>query len=541
MDALPQGTERHRAATACPGEAGMPPPALHRLDWRFLLPAPPPGGCGRLVLLGGTTELADAARAVGLAREVELELPAGREADAVVLLAGAGTSPEEAAARLAPGGALHWEVGRRRPLASPSVARRLAASGLSVVGTWAALPGFDPCRMYLPLGGPGALAWWLESYPAAATPFRRLTGLALGALLRSRRIAWHLVRRFGWHLAVTAVAGPLAPGRESVAALAGLPPGLRRPGLQALVLKDTVKRAGTRAVVLAFPAGGDRPVAVLKVPKLPALAGRTENEQAVLAGLAAMRPRLSPELARALPRPLGLDRSCGVPVGVEEPLAGRPLHAGRVEDLDLAAGWLAAFHAETRLGVERWGPESAARWVEAPLEALAREAPPSAAAADLFTAARARAAALVGTPLPIVRQHRDFTVWNLLRTPDGLGVLDWEGCRPGLPLCDLFHLAATWHRPARGANPLRELFVEPERGGAGAAAVGRAVERYRSRLAIDRRFVPLLLVLTWVELALRRIELRRDFGGGAAGAGDEPRAALDILAAGALRLFGGHA
>src|SRR6185295_8532168 len=143
--------------------------------------------------------------------------------------------------------------------------------------------------------------------------------------------------------------------------------------------------------------------------------------------------------------------------------------------------------------------------------------------------------------VPTVWRHRDFTPWNLLRDGSALAVVDWEGAQPGPPLCDLLHFAALWQQAARrvfdGAErrPARlaafgELFVR-DGGGDLEESARRAITVYCRRLALGPQLLPVLLVATWAELAVRL----------AAPGGREatPEAAfVGALAAGAERLFG---
>jgi aminoglycoside phosphotransferase (APT) family kinase protein len=119
-------------------------------------------------------------------------------------------------------------------------------------------------------------------------------------------------------------------------------------------------------------------------------------------------------------------------------------------------------------------------------------------------------------PLPIVLQHRDFTVWNISRFGRELAVLDWEGCRPGPALCDLLHFVTHWYETVRHAHDeaarqrcFRRLLFEPDHGAPFCEAVHHVIARYMERLDMGRRFLPLLVVYTWVELALRRSDQQR--------------------------------
>jgi len=62
-----------------------------------------------------------------------------------------------------------------------------------------------------------------------------------------------------------------------------------------------------------------------------------------------------------------------------------------------------------------------------------------------------------------------------------------------------------------------------------------------TRVGLDARLLPVLLCYTWVELALRRADQQTDMGERPADprAGNRNFAFIDVLAAGADRLFAG--
>jgi aminoglycoside phosphotransferase (APT) family kinase protein len=135
---------------------------------------------------------------------------------------------------------------------------------------------------------------------------------------------------------------------------------------------------------------------------------------------------------------------------------------------------------------------------------------------QLFSLTRAYVTSIAGRPLPIVLQHRDFTVWNIARNGRELAVLDWEGTRPGPALCDLLHFVAHWYDTVHHAYDeaarqrcFRRLLFEPVHGDPFRKPVHDMIAGYMDRLGMDRRFLPLLLVYTWVELALRRADQQR--------------------------------
>lgn len=437
--------------------------SLRRLDGRFLLPLPPEGSFAHLVILGGPPGLAEAAQEAGIVRRVSTALPQEGSADVLALLHGSGVSPGEAARCLAPGG-YAWIEGASVP----------RESGLRVTGVYAVEPGFDRHAAYIPLDPPAALRWYAETLQPAWSLGQQLRRQGMRALSR-----WG--RALSPNLAVTAVAGPVKE--------APVPAVLLAHGLE-------------RTIVLPFSPGDTAPRAVLKVPREPRWNEKTEAEQSLLAHL---RGRLDPAVGSALPEPRGIHRAGGLAVATESYAAGRPLvlsFRSPPRDLFDAADWLAAFHQQTEI-----------RRAEQP------------------GLSGPRAGELAGVPLPLVWQHRDFTPWNVLRGPSGLRVIDWEGAQPGPALTDLLHFATHWseraHRARDEASRLsvfREVWIA-RRGGEPGEAVRRAVASYCERLRLDRRFVPLLLVATWEELAARR--------------GGAEAAYADALAHGADLLFGG--
>lgn len=493
---------------------------LRAADWRFLLPHPPGGRFEHLVLLGGPPGLTERLVEVGLAREVSHTIAPGKPADAVVVLHDGRAVPHEIARCLVPGGVLYYEVDRRwlRFLSSTPgrVRNSMQKAGLSPTAMYVVVPDFSDHRMYLPLDVPGALRWYVATLYNAFGPWQCLLERVLRAVtgLDGRRFA-----PFATRLAVTAVAGQARPGSTSIVELPGLPPEVQGRALRPLVLTY----GGDRVVVLPFGAEDTQPAAVLKVPKLPGFNGRTENEQATLHELWS---RLDHPVRRAIPRPLGTLRHGEVTIAVEGYAPGEPLFRSserwgvsqreRLDDLRLAAAWLGEFHLQTEVGRPVWDASALSRWVEQPFEAYGRTFGVTGVEERLFAATRTYAGSLSGTPLPIVMQHRDYTVWNVARSGLELAVLDWEGSRPGPALCDLLHFAIHWYDAVRRAHDeaarqrcFRRLLFERGRGDPFRGAVHEVLARYLERLGMSPRLYPLLVVYTWVELALRRADQQR--------------------------------
>lgn len=487
---------------------------LRRLDPRFLLPPPLDGAFEHLAILGGPPGLAETAAAAGIARQVSTGLPEEGSADALFVLHGAGVDSDEAVRCLAPGGCAWFELESRRQMPR--------GDHLRTLGLYAVLPGFERPDAYVPLDPPGALRWYVETLLPAWTLGKSLRRAGL-RLLGEALLPW----RYG--LALVAHAGDNR-GPATILDHPALPSSMWR--LHPLLLAHGLDRV----VALPFAPGGSEPTAVLKVPRLRSLNGKTEAEQALLNHL---RGRLEPGTRGALPVARGLYRAGGLALAVEGyadgcPLAqragswGRPLDR-KIGDLRQAAAWLAAFHRRTEVRRAEWDEREAEEWLGRPLDELRGIE----GLEGLESAVRRRSGELAGAGLPIVCQHRDFTPWNLLCGEGGnLRVIDWEGARPGPALCDLLHFATHWSELARRAfddgarlQTLREVWITGRGGEAGEAA-RQALAEYCRVLRIDRRFVPLLLVAAWVELALRP------------GSGPREAAYVATLAQGADELFG---
>lgn len=536
--------------------AGIERVSLRRADWRFLLPPPPPGGFAHLALLGGPDGLAARLSEIGLARRISRALPGDRTADAVVALHDAHVPLTAAAASLAPGGALYFEIDRRRPthLANtPARARRaLLAAGLWPTGCYWAAPAFERCKRYLPLDEPGALRWYMGTLYAAGTPLHRLIGLAMRALASG---AGGRFAALAPCFAITAVNGadagaPSVLGHPQLRGL--LPPGPLRPAVL-----TSGQDEGSRAVLLPFAAGADRPSAVVKLATVSGFNANTEREQAALASI---RARLDDRLRPSIPEPLGQLRYGDLAVGVESCAAGPTLVASsgrwgapaarKIADLRAVAGWLAEFHRQTEVERPAWGAELAARWVEQPLDDYARRFGLAGAEPRLFAAARARAGQLAGAALPIALLHNDLGPWNIYRAGARLTVIDWEmGAeadpnRYGPGLCDLVYFVTHWsyvarHRYGEAAElaGFAELVAGPPPD-APLRAARLALAEYMDALAIDARFQPLLLAYTWVHRALDRAERQSALGGAAARAGNRYVQYVGILAEHTETLFG---
>jgi hypothetical protein len=498
--------------------SGGPVPLPHRAEWRWLLPTPPGGVFDHLILLGGPPWLAERLVECGIARRVSRQLAAPQSADALILLTGVGIHPCAAARCLAPGGALYCEIDRLQPglhAASPTRLRRtLNEAGLTVTGTYLARPSFAACREYLPLEAAGAIRWYLRTLHIPQQRSQQLRAATLRALAK---VNVRVVSRFLPRFAVTATATPRGSAGPP-SALLGMPElhsRLRGPGLApALFAPDGVL---SHLVLFPFTHDGAEPEAVLKFPRSPERNQDIENGQAVLV---TVRNSLRGPVLRTLPEPLGVHRAGELAVSVESYLPGIPLAAStalwasplrrKLADLEDTAAWLAEFHRVGQLARPIWGSADLDRWVETPLTTYSEVFGTTSDERRLFAAVREQARALVGTPVPIVWQHRGLHLRNIIRAKSQINVLDWEYAEPALPLLDLIYFIWQWRRTVRAPGTaegkeraFRETFCQPDGAGWETTAVRRVIKEYVSRVGLDERLVPVCLVLTWVFYALK--------------------------------------
>lgn len=515
------------------------PELLRRIDWRFLLPS---GGFGRMVLAGGSEEMAALLVRLGTARRVSLDAPAPGSADAVIVLAGSKVSVEDAAAWLAPGGVLCWEVDRRAALATtPDRAEaRMRRAGLIPGEAYWSRGGPERCTMYLPLGAAGAPAWYFGTVFGAETLARR----GVRALLRAAT-GWK-ASRFG-RLVPSFTAVARAPGgteRGSVPAVLGTV--LSGGGTPRPVLLLGGQEEWSRVTLLPFEGSSRAPAAVVKLPRVPRFNAETEHEQTVLARLGGALPV---HIAGSIPEARGCTEWRGLRVSMESYLCGDSLarnvrgRAARMraaDDFTHAARWLADFHAET-VSARPLLADEHETLVDQPLadyRAAFGADGPEAALLDAYVAHAERSAR---HPVPIAMQHRDFGPWNIRRAGHRLSVIDWEVARPGPALCDLLYLAMHWSWWARGSTDeaarrrdLCALFLPADPADELAATVRRAIAEYMARLDVHASLLPLLLVHTLVEQALDRTGRLRAGGDPRAGSRADNRYVgyLEALAAG---------
>ena len=492
------------SAAASIGVAAPSAERLRALDWRFLLPAPAGGAFEHLVLLGGTPVAVRDAIDSGVALHATCEAPRTERADVVVCLRSAVGRLDDALRSLRPGGMLYVETGRdvNRAFRPAAVRRMLRQSGLSETGLYWCRPDDAHRDAYVPLDHAGALRWYLATVHGTSSSRAALGRAALHVLARSPETLSTLVAS----CAVTAVAGP--GGFATPPSILGV--GLRRDEGSARARPVVLTPRTRRVVMFPFAPGAERPLAALKVSRTPSRNEVTANEQRVLARL---HERLDALTAESIPRPLGSADWGGLTVGAETVVAGRSLFAAvrasrtptsdHVRAFRGVAEWLTDFHCRTVTSRPRWGSRADASSMQGVVANYERCCVATGAERVLFAEILRRSNELSDVPFPIVWAHADFTSRNVAWSGSSVAVFDWAGGREGLPLVDLLTFAASWMRDVRSDRdelaPFTALLLGPD--DQLTLAVRAAVAEYVAALSIDARFVPVLMVRLWCELA----------------------------------------
>ena len=527
--------------------APQPTAAVRQVDWRFLLPAPD-GAFERLILHGGSPALEATVRDLGLAAEIVSDPTDPVAGEAVIALAGASVSPERLTAEVADTGALYWEIDRRLPgnlvLTPARVFERLAASGLTPTAAYWVKPGFPERQMYLPIASPAAFRWYLNTLYGTHTRHRRILKRLLGAVAGTGRLG-----TVAPCFVVTAVRGAVRPPAlvEAVGAAQAWGEGKAHP-----VLLASATAEWSRVALLLF---GDDEAAIptlLKLPRIDAFNAQVAWEHRVVQTL---HRKLSPSLRGSIPTSR-LTEWNGLTVATETYMTGAALSSrvGRttieaLEDLRLAASWLAAFHHETT--VDR---ATGSGWLKQHLvTGLCREYAQtfrlSTAESHLFEVVGRSAAACALASLPLAWHHTDFGPWNVYRDGNDLRVIDWEVARVGPVLADLMYFAAHWSAAVRNLTTDAEriahcvsLLCTRTAADPLSRAIREELAGYMHRVGLHASLFPFVLVYTFVEQALDLAQRFASIGADAADRdGNTYVGYVHALAEHTDTLFGGEA
>ena len=330
--------------------------------------------------------------------------------------------------------------------------------------------------------------------------------LSLGGSSAGRRVGRALTKRLSSRS--TGVLAAPTPGADhlpprwltAVAARSGVDVGHHRWGLWARGDYDSQK-----VVLFLFEGDEPDPAVAVKLTRHPSHNRRLENEGRALEHLA----RVEVPTEGRVPRRVFDGVEGGLAVLGESMVHGRS-YASVVDAspdnpvLADAAGWLTELGRVTaRPRCTRSVAEVCDRLVQRYAEVY-RPPPPAVGFLE------SQVAAVAALPsLPLVFQHGDPGVWNLVVQPSGeVSFLDWEASDPeGLPLWDLFYFlrsAATHASRVEGVRgwmrPVTKHFFE---GSALTPVIGRAVRTYVTAVGVPPDLVPPLFHLCWVHRALK--------------------------------------
>jgi hypothetical protein len=411
----------------------------------------------------------------------------------------------------------------RRAAADGGLAALLSASGAVYAESGrpggaqlAALPPSRPvARLWLwVVDGDVRLAAGLDD--DAAVAFLRRPPAAQ-PIARFRPQPRELVRRVRQHQRVGERVGVL-----SVAARPAGGPGVPVPGyIRAIAAAAGERLDGCRvalaapgdypsrkAILAVFLPGGSEPRYIVKLARDPAFNGRLENEHRALRALAAA----GIGDAATVPRASFFGHDGGLAVLAQTAIPGVPFRqvargTHECPSARAAIAWLMELGARTadRTIAE---PAQAAAALRVLLDRFAGLYRPSVAEHDLL-AEQIDAIAASRRPFPLVFQHGDPGVWNLLITPDGRpAFLDWEAAEQhGMPLWDLFYAArSVGIGVARATGTRRSLDAFAEQylaDGPLSRALADDVGRHCAQIDLDPALIRPLFYTCWMHRALK--------------------------------------
>jgi len=521
---------------------------LRSTDFRFLLPSNRP--FEHVVLLGGVPGLAERLVETGTAVTVSLSMAAQRSVDAVFVMGRNQPDFRDVASRLQPGGVLYLQL-RQCPLLSGwgtrRIRRALAEVGLAPVAAYAMRPNSTSPRVFIPVEAPGAFLWYLRTLQWK-TDLR--SWLVNKALIAIGNVSPALLASTAPDVAVVArKPSSREPATHMTATSVLADPELRRVlgtnELHPLVI------SGQRTIVFLFGQNSIEPLVVIKIARLASQNEATENGYHALENI---EQQLDSSIVSSVPRSLLLLRWQNISMAVESVIRGNSLArifntwrnplTTTIDGLRDAARWLSDFHRGTELSRVPWNTDETCRWLTTPMELYRRTFGETDGERALFECARRYAASALDIRLPIVRQHRDFRPVNILRQETGrIAVVDWEGYRPGPAFCDLFHFLVQWHQGARRLNTQRavrgieQLLFEPVEDPIG-YAIREVVAEYLNDLQLHATAVPLLILYTLLELAIRAGEQQQRESGTALRHGNENVDFIGTLASHREELLG---
>ena len=521
---------------------------LRSTDFRFLLPSSRP--FEHVVLLGGAPGMAERLIETDTAVTVSVSMGAQRSVDAVFVMGPNQPDLRDVASRLQPGGVLYLQL-RQVPLLSGRgihrIRRALTEVGLVPVAAYAIRPNSISPRVFIPVEVPGAFLWYLRTLQWKPDLRSWLVNKALIAIGNvSPALLSFAAPDVGIVARKPSSSEPAMPmASTSILADPELRRALGTSDLHPLVI------SGQRTIMFLFGQNSIEPLVVIKIARLASQNEATENGYRALENI---EQQLDSYIASSVPRPLLLLRWRNIDMAAESVIPGNSLArifdtwrsplTAKIEGLRDAARWLSDFHRGTQLSRVSWNTDESRRWLTTPVEVYRRTFGETEQERLLFECAQRYAASALDIRLPIVRLHRDFRPVNILRQETGrIAVVDWEGYRAGPAFCDLFHFLVQWHQGARRLNRqaavsgIEQLLFEPTEDPVG-HAIREVAAGYLRDLQLHGSAVPLLILYTFLELAVRAGEQQQREAGTTLRHENENVDFLGVLASHREELFG---
>ncbi len=365
--------------------------------------------------------------------------------------------------------------------------RMLRRAGFREPCFYAPLPTYRRFYYFLPIDDSRRVRFFLETLVSSRNRLQRFF-VTVVQVLR----AYGLVKYFVPDYSILAQKGTAAAGTAAAGTAAAGTAAAASP-----VSCGTLLHQGEERVTqFLFEPGASDPATVLKVYQ-DEQADRWAKMCDVMRGV---YDHADPVLACSVPRILGSWKEGGRFLVRESFVAGTSLQR-RAErrgpfwkkefilHLEAVTAWVSAFHRASVVGSFVFEEENVRRL----LGDLAAHVP-----AGTFGCVPRR------TSVPAVIRHRDLRPANLLSTPQGLRVVDWDRfAMRGLPLLDLMefilryvHARCMWQEEGMHLKPAvfrRYLGLVYRRASALSRAVRAAVGRYGEAMGLDTQQQQLLL------------------------------------------------
>jgi SAM-dependent methyltransferase len=217
-----------------------------------------------------------------------------------------------------------------------------------------------------------------------------------------------------------------------------------------------------------------------------------------------------------IPYPVVAGRSGSYPFFVETVVKGRPRQphvlSGVAWEPD-ALRFISSVHAATAVRTDVT-VDLFQRLFATPIETISRWCDAD-GRATLAMLARVMGDRVIGSQLPLVRSHGDFTADNCLYEGAQLsGVVDWElSSAQALPLLDLLQLMEIAGESNSYPRWQRADILLDAAAGRGPLADAAEINEYVAAMGIDRTLIPSLLLMHWVDHVSNRIEPRSSDAG----------------------------